>query len=532
MANQLKMGQKMILYQLFQDGWSERKISRATGIHRKTIHRYRLMWQELQKQTGEGTLSEEQTDLLEEIPGNCPQGVPSEVTTGSVVHFQVTTDSEQKRKSKSKVFIYDSIIREKLEGGQNAKSIYQDLYLEQGYRGSYESVKRYVRKLRHAHPKLYARIETPPGLEAQVDFGLGALTLKEGRYKRPWLFVMTLSNSRASYQQVVWKQDVETFLSCHEKAFEFFGGVPKTIKIDNLKAGVLKAHLYEPELNPNYQAFSEHYNFVILPCRVATPQHKGKVESGVKYVQNNALTNKRFDSLEAQNRYLQKWNTTWAMRRIHGTTKRQVRQMFEKERPSLQKTAEEPYAFFKIATRKVSIMDSHVQLEGAYYPVAPQYMGKQVRVHYNLKWVKIYFKADLIQHLSRIPKGTFHPDQSCFPAHKRYDRERFQQRQLSQCTLLGQAVNDWAVSCKKERGLQAIRAIQGVIALKRKYPARTINRACAKALQENLFNYHAVYAHAKKLYEGERIQKELTFLQENELIRSPRSYAAVLEEKQ
>jgi hypothetical protein len=122
------------------------------------------MWQELQKQTGEGTLSEEQTDLLEKIPDNCPQSVPSEVTT----------DSEQKRKSKSKVFIYDSIIREKLEGGQNAKSIYQDLYLEQGYRGNYESVKRYVRKLRHTHPKLYARIETPPGLEAQVDFGLGA----------------------------------------------------------------------------------------------------------------------------------------------------------------------------------------------------------------------------------------------------------------------------------------------------------------------------------------------------------------------
>jgi transposase len=103
---------------------------------------------------------------------------------------------------------------------------------------------------------------------------------------------MTLSNSRKSYQEVVWKQDVERFLCCHERVFQFFGGVPKIIKIDNLKSGVLKAHLYEPELNPNYLPFSQHFGFVPLPCQVRTPQHKGKVESNIKCVQNNALQGK------------------------------------------------------------------------------------------------------------------------------------------------------------------------------------------------------------------------------------------------
>ena len=530
MSNELKMERKMILYQLFALGWSERKISENTGIHRKTVHRYRLIYQqtqleeELRKSSTDSVIN--QTETTEEII----QSVPPEVPTGKMVHFEVPTGSKKNlpEVSKSKVSIYDETIREKLEGGQSARSIYQDLYLEENYRGSYDSVKRYVRRLKKTHPKLYARIETPPGEEAQVDFGQGAPTLKNGRYRRPWLFVMKLSNSRATYQEVVWNQDVETFLRCHEHAFEYFGGVVKTIKIDNLKAGVLKAHLYEPTLNPNYLAFSKHHGFVILPCRVARPQDKGKVESGVKYVQDNALTNKRFDSLEAQNRYLRKWNEIWAMQRIHGTTKRQVRQMYEAEKPYLQKLAAQPYAFFQIGKRKVNVMDSHVQVEGAYYPVAPQYMGKTVTVHYNREWVKIYYQTELIQHLSRIEKGTFHPDRSCLPAEKTYSQQQHYHRQLRKCKLLGESVHQWALACEQQRGAQAFRAIQGIISLKKRYSYDILNRACAMSLRENLLNYHAVHLNAEKLCYARENQREI-LLQEDEVIRTPQSYAQILE---
>ena len=198
--------------------------------------------------------------------------------TDEVVHFEVPTDPPDGKvcTSKNKAAVFHQIICNKLDHGQNARSIFQDLVIEEGYNGSYDSVKRYVRKLKKSTPDLYARIETPPGEEAQVDFGEGAPTLKNGKYRRPWLFVMTLSNSRKSYEECVWKQDVETFILCHEKAFAHFGGVTKVVKIDNLKSAVLKAHLYEPELNPNYLAFAQHYGFIPMPCRVRKPEEKGR----------------------------------------------------------------------------------------------------------------------------------------------------------------------------------------------------------------------------------------------------------------
>jgi transposase len=309
-----------------------------------------------------------------------------------VVHFQVPPDLQSSNNpvtSKSKAAVFHDVIVKKLDAGQSAKSIFQDLVTDPNYTGSYDSIKRYIRKLKNKHPKLYARIETPRGDEAQVDFGQGAPTLKNGRYHKPWLFVMTLSNSRKSYQEAVWKQDVETFIRCHENAFAHFGGSVKVIKLDNLKAGVLKTHLYEPQLNPNYLAFSQHYNVAPIPCRVATPQHKGKVESNVNYVQDNALKGKQFDSIEEQNAYLRTWDRTWASTRIHGTTKRQVNVMFDEEKPYLQPLPKEPYAFFKIGDRKVSIIDSHIEVAGAYYPIPPRYMGRQVVVHFNTKWVKV-----------------------------------------------------------------------------------------------------------------------------------------------
>ena len=420
MSNRINMLVKGHLMEMFNLGWSDRKINSITGIHRLTIARYRKESRTIGKHAldiaDQEVFIPKVRDSADQRTIRDSQSVPFEVPTDKVVHFEVPTDSDisdQKPPiSKNGASVYHLMIQEKMTLGQNARSIYQDLVIEQGYSGSYDSVKRYIRKLRNRYPKLYARIETAPGEEGQVDFGEGAPTLKNGRYCKPWLFVMTLSYSRKSYEEVVWSQDVETFIRCHEHAFTHFGGVPKVIKIDNLKSGVLHAHLYEPELNPHYYAFSQHYQFVILPCKVATPQHKGKVESGVKYVQNNALKGKEFAELEDQSAYLRHWNKTWASTRIPiwiGTTKRQVNVMYQEEITSLKPLPETSFPFFKVGERKVSTMDSHIEVAGAYYPVPPQYMGQKVIVHYNQQWVKIYSHHQLIQRLSAIPKGHFHP---------------------------------------------------------------------------------------------------------------------------
>jgi len=288
------MDKKDLIKRLLALGWSNRKINRSTGIHRDTVSHYRKKWKQehtaIEVDNSDQSSSDPAANKSENMSQSVPPGGGSKCPPGEVAHFEVPTDptDEINQPSKSKVAVYDTEIKAKLKAGQNARSIYQDLYVEENYRGSYDSVKRYVRKLNKKDPKLYARIETLAGVEAQVDFGQGAPTLKNGRYVKPWLFVMTLSHSRKSFEKVVWHQDVETFIRCHEEGFSAFGGITQTVLLDNLKSGVLKAHLYEPELNPLYEEYSKHAGFIPLPCRVATPQHKGKVESNVDYVQSNA----------------------------------------------------------------------------------------------------------------------------------------------------------------------------------------------------------------------------------------------------
>lgn len=342
---------------------------------------------------------------------------------------------------------------------------------------------------------------------------------------------MTLSCSRSSYQEAVWSQDVETFIRCHEHAFQHFGGVTKTVKIDNLKSAVLKAHLYEPELNPNYLAFAIHYHTAPLPCKVRTPQHKGKVESHIGYVQDNALNNKKFNSLDEQNRYLRQWNKTWASTRIHGTTKRQLNVMFEEEKPHLQSLPETAFAYFKIGNRKVNVVDSHIEVAGAYYPIPPQYMGKQVTVHFNQQWIKVFYQQQLIQFLSAVAKGRFHPDRRCFPAHKNFTQNKYVEYLFSQCETIGPAVIQWARLAEQERQQRAYRSIQGIVALAKKYPRTTINQACRQSIAQNALSYQVVKNCAEQIAIQKQIQVDIQFTQQDDIIRSPLEYQQLLTEE-
>lgn len=534
MSNRLKMVQQELLFILFSQNWSKRKINKALNIHRATITRYYNEWLDQQQKN----IDQHDAHIVSNANVNgqsqVDQTVPLEenkVPTEEVVHFQLPTDPskpEDQICSKSKAFDYHDQIQKKLSVGQNAKSIYQDLVTERDFSGSYDSIKRYVRKLKNNAPKLYARLETPAGEEAQVDFGKGAATLKNGRYQRPWLFVMTLSCSRKSYQEAVWNQDVESFIRCHEHAFGHFGGVTKTVKLDNLKSAVLKAHLYEPELNPLYLAFAKHYQLVPLPCKVATPQHKGKVESNIDYVQDNALKGKKFNSLDEQNQYLKHWDKTWASTRIHGTTKRQVNLMFEQEKPHLLPLPETSFALFKIGTRKVNVVDSHIEVAGAYYPIPPQYMGKQVTVHFNQQWVKVFYRNKLIQCLSTVAKGRFHPDRRCFPANKNFSQNKYVEYLFSQCENIGPAVIKWARLAEQERQQRAYRSIQGIVALAKKYPYATINQACQKSIDQNGLSYHVVKNWAEQICIQQHIQTEIQFTQQDDIIRSPLEYQQLL----
>jgi transposase len=153
--------------------------------------------------------------------------------------------------------------------GRNAMSIYQDLVELLSFSHRYNSVKRFVRHLKKQDPEQYDRLEFPMGEEAQVDYGQGALTLHpSGKYRRPRLFVMTLKYSGRAFRKVVWKSSKETWCRLHEDAFRYFAGCTQYVTLDNLKEGVIKPDIYDPELNPLYTAMLEQYDVVATPARV------------------------------------------------------------------------------------------------------------------------------------------------------------------------------------------------------------------------------------------------------------------------
>lgn len=240
----------------------------------------------------------------------------------------------------------------------------------------------------------FRRLECAPGEECQVDFGCGApLVGPDGKRQRTHVFRIVLSHSRKAYSEVVTRQTTDAFLMCLENAFHHFGGVPRTVILDNLKAAVAKADWFDPELNPKIEAFAQHYGTVILPTKPRTPRHKGKVERSVDYVQENALKGRSFPCLEDENRFLLDWEQNVADTRIHGTTRRQVQALFvQAEKPALLPLPAERFANFREAQRTVH-RDGHIEVDKAYYSVPPEYLGRRVWARWDGRLVRMFNSA-------------------------------------------------------------------------------------------------------------------------------------------
>ena len=284
-VNVLKPNQRATVITLLERSTPQREIARITGIDRKTIRSYHQRWlADISNSPGVATGSEA---VATQIP---PPWPPARASTSS-----------------SLCEVHREFIEAQLLLRRNAVSIYQDLVDAHGFSAAYNSVKRFVRALRKKTPEQFDRLSFLPGEEMQVDYGEGAPTLVPGsdRYKKPRLFVATLRHSRRSFRRVVWKSSQQVWAQLHEQAFRYFGGCPQYVVLDNLKEGVIKPDLYEPELNPVYAAMLEHYGVVADPARVRDPNRKGTVEHAIGHTQATALKGKRFESIEAQNEFLE-----------------------------------------------------------------------------------------------------------------------------------------------------------------------------------------------------------------------------------
>jgi transposase len=421
---------------------------------------------------------------------------------------------------------YRQVILEKLEQGLSGQRIYQDLRAE-GFGHEYHSVRRFVARLRGTRPLPFRRMESGAGEEAQVDFGTGAwIDLPDGKRRRTHVFRIVLSYSRKGYSEAVYRQTTEDFIRCIENAFWHFGGVPKVLVIDNLKAAVKQPDWYDPELTPKIQSFAAHYGVTILPTKPRTPRHKGKIESGVGYVQDNGLKGHRFTSLAAQNDHLAQWEAGVADTRIHGTIRKQVGKLFaEVERGALQPLPVERFQFFHEG-RRIVHRDGHVEVAKAYYSVPPEYLGHTLWVRWDLRLVHIFNgrMEQIAVHVRQEP-GRF----STLPEHihqqKKSGVERGAVWLLSRARLVGEHTARWAENMLKTRGIEGVRVLQGLLSLTHRHKTSQIERACEVAFSHGAYRLRTIRQLLKR---DAPAQETFEFLEEHPIIRSLSDYGKLV----
>ena len=439
-------------------GWSRRRIARELGMDRETVGKYLR-------------LAESKPAISTPGSEGDPGSKPAILTPGSAGGRQ------------SQCLPWQLQIEAAVSVGLSAQRIYQDLVGDHGFAGSYQAVKRFVRQLRAIQPVPLVRMEVEPGAEAQVDFGQGAWVRVEGKRKRPHFFRILLSHSRKGYSEAVWRQTTESFIRCLENAFRHFGGVPRTLVIDNLRAAVTRADWYDPELNAKVEEFCRHYGTVILPTRPAMPRHKGKIESGINYGQENALKGRSFASLADQNLFLSEWESGVADTRIHGTTRQQVGKVFnEVERAALLPLPVSLFPVFEEAPRRVH-RDGYIELQRSYYSVPPEYVGRQVWVRWESRLVRVFNqRREVIAVHALAEPGKFATD----PNHLHSPHRRVIQHGLDylldRARLIGAHTGSWAEAMTQQRGPIGIRVLHGLLALAGKYPAAALERAAQTAL--------------------------------------------------
>ncbi len=518
MANVLKMTIVESIHSMRSVGVSCREIARRLRINRETVSRHLRL--------GRTPISKPAIAPISPA-GSEPPVAGFEAPIGSAVAGSAAPIGLSGPISAASPWL--AWLLEQHAKGLSAKRIHQDLLVD--FPGaevvSYDSVRRLLKKHGATTTVPFRRMESPPGVEAQIDFGTGAPVIgPDGRRRKTHVLRVVLSHSRKGYSEAVFNQSADNFLQCLENAFEHFGGVPRTIVVDNLKAAVLKADWFDPEINPKLRDFCDHYGTVVLPTKPRTPRHKGKVERGVGYVQGNALRARSFPTLDAQNDFLEHWEHTTADRRIHGTTKRQVLLAFnESERTALLPLPPSRFENFRESKRKVS-RDGHVEVDKAFYSVPPEYLAREVWARWNGRTVRVLNeRMEQIAIHAKLDPGRYSTSLAHVHPTKINSLERGIAYLLGKVRSIGPQAHAWAEAVVTARGIEGHRVVQGLLALTHKHGCNELEKACETALANQCYSVRTVRQLIDRRAEK---QKAFEFLTEHPVIRPLDDYAAIV----
>lgn len=387
--------------------------------------------------------------------------------------------------------------------GAGPRAIFDRLRLEQpDFPGSLSALKRLCARLgreRGVKPEDVAiPVETEPGAIAQVDFTfVGKLyDPDQGVLRKGWLFLMTLGHSRHMYCQLVFDQKVATWVRLHVEAFEHFGGVPRVIVPDNLKAAVIRAAFAaddDPAIQRTYRELARHYGFQVDPAPPRSPEKKGKVESNAKYVKGNFLAPRALEDIVQARAELQRWVREIAGQRIHGTTGRRPAEVFEaEERAALLPL---PASRYEIVLWKRAQLhrDCHVQIDGGFYSAPWRLIGTDLWARCTRASVALYHGDEHLWTHGRVGRGRRSTVEGHLPEGRRDLRHRSAAHWLERAKAIGPEtlllVEEVFAS---DDVLSKLRAVQAIVTHLGKHPADRAEAAARRARHYDCRSYVAL----------------------------------------
>ena len=442
-------------------GESERRIATDLKLSRPTVHKYKV-WAKAQ---GYLEPSQPLPDLATLQAALGPVAQPPQMT--------------------SSVADYREVVEQYLAQGIEMTAIWQRLQQNHNYQGSYSAVRRFVQRLRPTEPEAIVRVQRQPGEEMQVDFGSAGSFYDpvSGRQRTAYVFVATLSYSRHQYAELVFDQKIPTWLGLHRRAFESFGGIPQRVVPDNLKAAVRQALVHDPVLGEAYRRFALHYGFLVSPTIPHTPQHKGKVESGVHYVKRNFLAGQEFVDITVGNEHLRRWVRDIAGSRNHGTTRQAPLHLFAQyEQIALQPLPETAFNLLQIKPVKVH-PDCHVVIDGSYYSVPYGYINQGLEAHVSEQMVEIYAGLQLVaSHLRADCPGRWQTRMEDYPPAKAAYLIQTPVYCRQAAARIGPATGQVVDQLLADRPLDRLRAVQAILRLQESVGPTRLEAACERAL--------------------------------------------------
>jgi len=502
MANVLSDEKKQQVVALGRLNWPLRRIEEATGVRRETASAYlKAAGVPVRPPRGWGrkppakTANEASTDPgAQGKPANDPSTDPGPVSNPA---NGVSTDPAWPKRpgrapAASACEPYRELVESALAAGRNAMGIWQTLVDDHGFIAKYASVKRFVGRLKGAAtPEAHPSIFTPPGEEAQVDYGEGPMVRypETGKYRRTRLFVLALGFSRKSVRLLTFKSSTRIWAELHEQAFRRLGGVPRIVVLDNLREGVIEPEIYDPVLNPLFRDLLKHYGVVALPARVGHPDRKGKVESGVGHAQKTPLKGMRFETIEEAQAHLDRWEERWADTRIHGTTKRQVAAMFAEEKPALRPLPVEPFRYYAFGKRTVHL-DGCIEVEAAYYAPPPGWIGRELNAQWDGHVVRLIDPktGQLLREHLRRDRGR----RAILTEDRPKKTPPSTIEVLARASAAGRHIGTVAQRIHAADGEDGVRRILGLFSLAKKHGGATVDDACNAALEIGVPTYRFV----------------------------------------